>query len=165
MKNNPFVITQNDLKMHIFPGKYRYGDQDQQTTVSLSVDEWGEPLFFDSKQLSTIHDLLTTFWFAIDKVEALWDSEFVKIFLQPQDQIETIDGERTQPKKDPIKIVWEPGNSELNLDLLSQAIDRLAESWIGTPILGVEYNGSEERYEQFRKAIRVTIMKLLQPDS
>lgn len=171
---NPFVLENDDFKLSIQPGKYRKWDQKWQSDVAFSIrDKNDKYIKLTDNQIKTVWELMDLFWFKVDKIERLLDSEFTKILLKPEDQIEILDDPNYQPpKKDkqPTVIIEKQVNSSNFKDTIKETMNSIfadIESWkvTWTPIGDVVYNWDPERYSQFRAWLAASVKHVLKKDT
>lgn len=155
---NPFLIKNDELKISIQPWKYRKWSQERQSQVTFSVNDNNErEITLNDNQINTIKDLMTDFWFKIDKVEHLWDSEFTKIILNPQDQIDMISTKNKTKRTSPINIIHEPWNISDTKDFFLQGVQKIIDEWWWSNLEKVVYNWDEGKYASFCNGLAASI--------
>ncbi len=164
---NPFFLEREKFLLSIQPWKFRSWSNDWQSDIGFSVSDKNsnEYIKLSNQQIAVIWDLMNTFWFKIDKVERLLDSEFTKILLKPEDQIEILSSKNeSNNRQDPIHIIPEPWNMTDTFSFLDQAITQVVREWWGSIMSKVVYNGDEKKYISFCDALAVSINSALNKD-
>ncbi len=129
------MYKNNDFELSIQPGKYKKWDQEWQSDVAFSVkDKDGTYIKLTDSQIKTVWELMDMFWFKVDKIERLLDSEFTKILLKPEDQIDFLSDPDYQPPKreKPVEIIQKQMDSSNFKDVAEEALGNMfadIESW------------------------------------
>lgn len=170
---NPFILENEDFKLSIQPGEYKKWDQEWQSDVAFSVkDKNGVYIKLTDSQIQTVWELMDMFWFKVDKIERLLDSEFTKILLKPEDQIKILNDPNYQPPKreSRVDVIQKKIDSSNFKDVIQDTMNDIfadIKSWkiTGTPITDVVYNWDPERYSQFRAWLAASVKHVLKTDA